>query len=429
MDFNAQIELSGARSPIDLGQLHEADRQGVDSLLIGVEGYAWSRVTIDFDLGGERLVALQPGGDLEIHVQGVDPKSGAELRIRGATETTPFVALPLGSDRTIELRNLPAREFQLRGELGDWFREPLVLGEASVTVVAGQKSTVTLQLAPAPTLELATAIGRVVVPKAWDAERALITLEPLDTPLGNGDMRRSDNRKRSAIELDGFDTFEFRFDRLQAGRYELGLHKPPYSVVIDIPPGTSDGYELRVPPPVEVIVRVVDAVSGDEALGVQLSWNPARPEGVTGGGLEPATYDATSHRYTLRAPNGPIDLMVGDWRYLPHEERIDPSLGTREHTIRLEPACGIELSLRDGDTQVPLPESWWGRPEPEAGTLGESSMMTNDHGVLRVMVTAPGAYTFELPTLAGYEPSPVQRIEVRRGEFTKHVVELVREHR
>ncbi|MCE9595307.1 MAG: hypothetical protein K8S98_14055, partial [Planctomycetes bacterium] len=424
--FTERIVVSDAHSPIALTDPLGADfPPGVRQLLVGAEGYAWESVTVDFGRGGAQLVALQRGGNLEVRVSGVDPSRPSELRLRESAQALPHAYVPLTSDGTVVLRGLPARPFQLRAEVGNLFLGPVVLAEASAEIVAGETARVSLELDHAPKLDLASVSGRLLVPKAWTAEWPMITLTLLDTHLGTAEAYQMTVATPSTTTAEGFDVFDWNFASVQPGRHELAFYTSQVSIVIEAVPGANEGIELRVPPPTEVVVRVVDALSGEEALGVKVIWSPERPEGDHGGGAQDATYDAESHAYEIRAPGGPIVVRVLDWSYLPVVERIDASKD-REVTLRLQPACGIRLSLRDGDTQVTLPDSWWEHPEPESGTIGKGSMMMRDRGGLRAMVTAPGTYTIQPPKLDGYVQPPLQRIEVRAGEFTEHVVQLER---
>jgi hypothetical protein len=424
LEFAQRILRSKVTSPIRLTSID--DWLGQRNVSVGSEGYAWKHTLIDTAIGGEQIVELQLGGDLEIHVRGLDQRARVVMRLRRENKSPPCASVELETDGAFSLRGLQPGKLLVKAEIGDWFRQPIVLAEKTVDVLEGRSTSVELELEPAPVARLATARGRVLVPKAWAVERALVTLELLDASVDGADTNHSTEGSRTAAAPEGFDVFEWRIGPVQAGRYELGLFEPCFSIGVELPPGDTTGIELRVPPPVDLLVRVVHASTGEPIPDLRVHWYSAWPEGVTGGSVESAKFDEAAQVYEIRAPDAALELQINDERFAQYRERWDPSRDGRERVIRLERACGFDLALQDGDTRVPVPEDWWGEAQAAEGTVGQPSSMWNDAGAFHVMVSAPGTYTIQPPTIDGYEPVPLQRIDVRAGEFTQHVVRLER---
>jgi len=417
------------QSPIDVGE-HAAALfafPGQTRMLVGAEGYAWRLTEVDRQRGGERVVALERGADLTVSVRGVDPDVQARLRLRAEERPIPVAEVTLERDGEVELHGLSPELLRAVAEVGEWFRDPLVLGEASVELRAGELTRIDLLLDAPPVFETAPAAGTVHVAREWRARRAMVVLELLDTPLNGFPDHLTFQASQAPSTRTGYDAFRWESNGLQVGRYELELHEPPFSIVVEVPPGGRDDLDLVLPPPVELTVHVVNDETGRDVDTDQLHWAPRRPEGVLGGGLEQARRAPDGRGYRIRAPAVEVDLHMWAWEYQPCSETVDLGRGVREHTLRLKPGCGLTLRMLDGETPVGFPPDWGGKPESVDGD-GKPSLMQQGDFERKFMVTQPGTYSIQPPTVPGYLPPPAQTIEVFPGEFTAVVVALEREH-
>ncbi len=423
LEFEERTVATGLASPIDLGAYAQAlGPWGSASLLVGVRGYTWSLVEVDFTHGGERTVALERGAELTVLVRGVDPQADERLRLRLTDVVPPVLDLALTADGEIELQALPPGEVRVSAEIGAWFEDPLVVGEAPVVLRAGERASVTLDLAPAPVLEFADVAGVVFVAKGWERTSLDASLELIGTALGGVEPRRSLNALREESTREGYDAFRWECRRLQVGRHEFEVSEPCFSVVLDVPPGGRDDYELVLDAPAELLVLVLDDATGEAVSTDQVRWNPRRPEGVTGGGLESARFDAERGRYVIRTVPTVVELMLWSKEYLPYSGEVDLTRGVREHTIRLQRASSIEVTLRSAGTRLPLPDGW--DDEPSEPISGGATRLTSFNSWSRTfVVTTPGTYELVPPRIPGYRELPVQRIEVLAGRKTEHVIE------
>lgn len=419
--------VRAVRSPIEVASFAEwlGELPRVD-LLVDVDGYAWERVQLDLTRGGERIVSLARGGELEVLARGVEPSAHAVLRLRTQRSSAPCAGHALRAEGVQLFAGLAESEYHVSVEVGEWFDSPLVLAESSATVRAGERARVELVLALAPRAQRVDIAGRVYLAEGWGVEIPDLTLSLLDTPLEGSDSRSYPALHPVASDRAGFSAFAWSSSAVQVGKYELLTYKPPLSIVIEAPPGGRSDFEFVIPPPTELTVRVIDASTGADVVADALYWHPVFPEGVDGGSMEPAQRDAEHGHYVIRAPAVPVALQVSSLDYQPYESVVDLSRGAAQHQIRLERACGVVLALRDGETPIPHPDTWYGDFRAVSGD-GQLSLLQSSPFERKCMVTTPGVYEFDVPPISGYKPTPAQRVEVRAGEFTRHVVQLERE--
>ncbi len=427
--YASRIFAKDLLSPIALDELVLPDHpfgQDGSQFLVGAEGYAWDLVQVDRKSGGERVLALERGADLALDVRGVEPKAGASLRLRADGGESPLLEVHLRSDGPLELLGIPAGKYRALAEIGPHWRSPVVLGEVPLELRAGERTEAVLELTQAPALELASASGMVYVPEAWKASGLQLSLELLDTPLGGREAHRTLGCSKTNSERAGFDAFGWTDKGLQVGRYELSVFKPQFSFVFDVPSGGRTGIELTVPPPTELLVHIVDDITGQPEDAGELNWHAAWPEGVSGGGL--ATADRIGPgEFRIRAPAAEVELMLWVWKYQPYDARVDLGSGVVEHTIRLQKGCGFELSMKDGETPIAFPDDWFPKIETIYGN-GRATLSQQGGFERKFMVSEPGTYALEIPLIPGYERIPKQTIDVSAGQFTERVVELVRKH-
>jgi hypothetical protein len=423
LEFEERIVATGLASPIDVGAYAQVlGPWGSTRLLVGVRGHAWSLVDVDFAHGGERTVALERGAELTVLVRGVDPRADERLRLRLEDVFPPVLELALTGDGEIALDALAPGEVRVAAEIGTPFEEPIVVGEATVVLRAGERASVTLDLAPAPRSELADVAGVVFVAKGWERTSLDASLELIGTALGGLESRRSLSALSSQSTREGYDEFRWACANVQVGRHEFDLAAPPFTVVLDVPPGGRDDYELVLDAPVELLVLVVDDATGEPVATDQLNWHPRRPEGVTAGGLERARFDAERGRHVIRAVPTIVELMLWSNEHLPYSGEVDLTRGVREHTIRLQRASSIEVTLSCAGTRLPLPEGWYEQPsEPISG--GATRLTSFNSWSRTFVVTTPGVYELVAPKIPGYRELPLQRIEVFAGRKTEHVIE------
>ncbi len=415
-------------SPIDLTSVLDAEvrkQMRPKELFVRADGYAWAPAKVDFDVGGRHQVALQPGAELIVSFLDYDPKDRGELRVRAPKHDGPLVSALLRKTDPQRITGLPVGEVHVGVEVGAWYDEPLTLGKGSITLAPGQVGELLIEVEPAPEPVYATASGLLFVPEAWGEVSTRVSMEFLGTALAGFD----DHQGEAAVSQrdadgPGVRAYAWSFDNMLVGSYELSLHEPAFSIAIEVPAGGRTDYEFALPPPAELLVRVVDDRTGEDIRTDALNWNPKRPKGVSGGTLEKAEYDEELVRYRIRGPEMEIELMLWDWGYSPVSATVDVAAGVREHTLRLERASIIEITLVDGETPVSFPDEWSDGPKPIDGTEGRVTLTQTGDKRWRFQMSDPGRYRYELPAIPGYEPVEPLIIDLLEGETSKQVVEL-----
>lgn len=425
LDIDAIALARHLSSPVDLATLDHDREFGVLDLVVGAPGHAWTKITVDTRTGGERVLRLELGGSLRLTTVDNSGSRAVQLRLRRAG-SSPLLSVPCGRAGELAIDGLEAGPLSITAELGEWFDDPVELGRAETEIVAGREARATLTIEPAPRAEMASASGIVVVPAEWKVERLTLSLDLLGTPLDSASDRIELDARRLEDHANGDTVFAWSHEKLQVGRYELEVYRPQASVVIDVPSGGRSDFRFELAPPAELLVRVVDDVTGDDAEVPGLLWNPRRPEGVNGGGLDNAEFDAKTKRFTIRAPVGLIDLMLAFGS--PYEHRTDSvtlAPGRQEHTLRVRRATTIEVALRDGEAVLPFPNEWQAHIESEDGKpIFASSTMSV---TLRTYsVPTAGRYRVKLDPINGYEPIPDQLVDVAEAKTTRLEVALTK---
>jgi hypothetical protein len=117
-----------------------------------------------------------------------------------------------------------------------------------------------------------------------------------------------------------------------------------------------------------------------------------------------------------------VDLMLWTDEYRPYNGKVDLTRGVREHTIRLQRAPSIEVTLSSTGSRLPIPDGWSEWPS-ESVSGGYACLTAADSWRRTFMVAEPGVYELVPPRIPGYRELPVQRIEVLAGRKTEHVIE------
>jgi hypothetical protein len=433
-NFEDRVVFRNRSSPfaIDASKFQRIGGEPV-RLLVGAPNHAWDLVEVDVGAGGERLVELSGGADLAIQVRGVASDSGTYLRLLTEINQEQWVQLPLVNDGMIELGGLAPGNYRVLAGIGFYADSSLFLGEAEVVMRSGARTRCDLHLAAAPQPELVAAAGVIYVPEAWEVDQVWIWIHRLDPWIGDHLLRRMPFVRTEAGPSDrtGFDAFRWHCEDMPVGRYELGVTDPCHWIEFELPSGGRDDLEVRVPPPVDLLVHVVDAETGRMEPIEDLTWQVTPSEGRSIGQPKAAQRLAPGE-FLIRAPACEVHFPAYFLDpYIPDPDRVDLTT-TREHTLRVRRACGFDLMLLDGVAPVALPVAW--KPEVFSAAIGGIVLLQQPVAVRRsflawrVVVSEPGTYALEMPSIPGYEPIPKQTIEVSAGQFPEHVVKLVRKH-
>jgi len=424
--------LSDGYSPVELRPSIQDARSGGTTYFVHSPGFAWKPIQLDLSKGGEREIRLDAGGDVEIRTQGPMPKGGALLRLRqsGVGGSRPFAEVPLRGEGPVEITGLLPGIYAATVEVGEWYDDPLVSGRVEIEVKAGERGQYELVLDPPPELVLAPLAGTVVVPAEWNLDTFQLTAEfdgtSPDGRDGERELSMSDMKK-----LTEKDAWAFQFGELPTGTYLLELDGGGWPELVEYPlqvtldPAGLLNVRLEVPPPATVVIRLVDPASGEVAGITSIHWGALPTSSDYARSLLTITRDDEAGRFEFLAPIGWISVGAFGNGYDSLREKVEIHVGQNEFRFELERDCPLVILLLDGEAPVPFPEDYY--PDPEH-LDGEGRLLyTSSSGAgFKTGLNKPGRYVFDIPEVPGFEPIPQQTITVKRGEQTKHVIQLVR---
>ena len=420
-----------AASPVVLSA-----EEDMESWWVHSPGYTWGWARFDHHTGGEREVALEPGGAiLEVRMEGFDPALNLWLHVfpAGWERSHGSLVHVRHPDRaSLRFEGLPPGPVQVRAELGIWHDGPRELARAELELLNGAPNQVVLDLERNGVLPAGAPLaGRVVLPASHPDLDFSFEIMPAEGAA----LRKADRVYRGAVDLERV-AGSSRIRRFDAGNVTPGDYLFVSSTLqcwqaFEVGPGGAPDVEIVLPEVGEVRVRVVDDLT-DEVLSLdRITWYGGRPEGRTSWTLasvapEPHP-DTGTEEYAFLAPLGRISLDV-DWdEYAEVGRRVEVVPGSQFHEVRVERLPGAWLRLADGDATVPFEWRWSVDVTPVDGAPDSKARITRiEGGRAWVTATQPGTYVVEIPPLAGFRPSLPWTLDLGPGAAEEHVLRLER---
>ncbi len=429
-----QIELvTTGNSPLELDAGQLSLRLQTYSLFARSPGFAWGQIRIDFSAGGDRLLELQRGGELNLYLQAQAQDPGTTIRLRETERSRPLVELPAAGRDRILINSIAAGDYLISAELGAWYEKPRVLASARATISPGVRSELTLNLETVTARAKVSLEGTLFVPEEWQQEKVLIlpafpalTLNLLDTPVGGSEKRTHIwSYQMTRDPIDG--NLLYWSAEVQPGRYELRVLGLYYSISLEVGDSGRRDVRIDVPPPARVRVHTVDAKSGGVAEIERLNWTCARPQWVRGGAMASVTRDPELDYFEFRVPQGKIEIGGSGQGYLRGTQVLHVGAGLTEAILKLDKGCGLSIRVQDGDRPVPWDRNWRVRLTAVEGGGQTRGSTTSSEGV-RHYVSEPGRYRLTFPKIAGFRPVPDREFQIQEGQVIDHVVRLEREY-
>lgn len=428
-----QIVFERATSPIRFPAPEGSIRKERE-LWVWAPGHAWAKVTLDLLDPTERSVVLVPAGDVVVTMIGEAPDPEAVLRLyewrEGAAELArthaqiwgrPLDELRPASGGPTRISGITPGSYWVSLERGLWYRTPILLGGAKAEVTAQSTVNVTLTVTASqgvpPPLPVA---GEIVVPVGWSEdfdpklrlmpEASLASRGVEEVELTIKHMHRVDAR-----------TFGWSTDGLPPGRYAALVEECCFLVPFEVGPQGNERVRIELPAPGDLLVRFVDAQTGREIEVEHASWWTDRAVWEGGVSGAPLRRQETGGWATQVLP-GRIRIAGSAEGYVVSDAHFDARPGRNELTVRLEPACGVELVLRDGEAVVPWDNERWQLQLQDAN--GRSGIRYWSGG--RFTAFRPGEYTLHLRGPAEYQAVAERQVTVEATRFTRVEIELRR---
>lgn len=421
-----QVVLEHGRSPLQLQHRGRADSV---RYWIHAPGYAWDQIQLATNSVGERTLRLVPGGDVEVTFVGELP-ADAVLRVRpwqGGLALPPDMPVPQDQPLTefvpaqqgpTHLDALPAGTWALSLEKGDWFREPVRFGATVVTVLPGTSAPATITVGNEVQRPATVQVrGTLSLSSKWGTDVS-IEFEPTDALQAW--TKEHAGLRLDTMQPDGPGRYRWGPIDLLAGRWDVTVHGAEHRAVVDVGPGHPDVVDLVVPDPNEVRVRVVDATTGLPVPDAAPSWY-GTVDGWSSGWRHVSMEPIGDDWYRCVVGAGTIVIHAHPDGYVWSHDQYEVRPGPNEFVVQVARACGLEITLQDGEVTIPWPDSTFADIEHTTSKAGAAYWAGN-----RITAQEPGEHTLTLEPLGGYEPIPPRKVVIEPEQWTKVVIQLQR---
>ncbi len=310
-----------------------------------------------------------------------------------------------------------------------WEDSRIVLGWKQVELEAGKRTAVTLELDELP--DLGTPVpfeGTLYLSEAWGELDITLSLEPMDLPDTNWNdwIEIPLGAMKAVAERPGLRCWSA--GEVLPGRYEALIREFEMRHVFHVDVGGLRDAHIEIGEPAEVVVHVLDAATGEPAEIEDLAWSFKRPVEVTGWSMNQAERDPDTASFRFQAPAGQVELSVTEDAYAYYGNVFELQAGANEITIILKKACGIVVTVREGDRPVPIEDIENHIKIMEVDGPGRDWGWSGGGQERRYRLSNPGLYEIRIEPIDGYEPVPPEFVQVPPDEFVDHVVVLKRTH-
>lgn len=422
-DTSTGLHAKGLGSPIVLPEFDEdgplPERwYGHQTWWVRGPRYAWTPVDLDHAAGGERVVELELAGVLLVTPSGVESASDLELHLsRGPKRGLPRAGLAVGEPLAVE--GLAAGLYRVALARGTG-PEPVELCASLARVEAGQVAEIVLDASrPAPPPQ--PLHGSLRIPAEWGDVAHSIEL----SFLSNGFRKFG----RPATVPKEPTLWSWDAGMQPPGRYLAFVRPFQWSFTFDYNPVMATDFELVIPPPAQVCVRLLDRVTKEPISDEDLSWYGMPPPQASSITPEPVPFNAQRGGFCFTAPVGDIVLCLADAEQPFRFETARVAAGSNTIEVACAPYVRVRVfAVLDG-ARVPWPEGAFLRAaEGDSATHFRRWFPRTD--CAEVGFDAPGSYQLQLEQfgfdgIPNYEPTSL-RVETARGGVAEFELTLKR---
>lgn len=311
-------------------------------------------------------------------------------------------------------------------ELGDEDDGAPLLAWSDVDLAAGSVARVALALAALPEVPPPAPLrGRIEFPPAWRRDGWTLELRSAER---DRDARRLTIARAAMTPEPGSDgAFRFEVAAVTPGLYVARVPGVELQQTFEQVGGRGADVEVRVPPPCENDVVLVDAGSREVVDVGTISLTPLRDPAICRWSPLRFEFDPQRRAYHLRVAVGEYELRFQDRRF---RDPVYLAAGD-EATGRIEcevgRACGVSLRIRLGDAPLSSTEIVQRVACRSRGAGGSDRRFYYDPEWLHIAVDGPGLYDVEVEAPPGFRPVAPQTVDVREGEYVALDLRLERE--
>ena len=412
-------------------------------------GYSWGRVTLDVASDAAREVLLESAGSLAVQLSNVQLDRYAELDTRATLwvdeieengyERRAWIA---NLDETLRddglwLGSLKPGEYAVSVRLGQGWSVPPILAREVVTIRAGQRHDLTLDLSdPPPPVATATLAGTISFPAFEGDEEA-----SLQFYFENSGFRRPEvelplaELRRSGLSRS---TWQFLVEDLPVGRHQIQLDPFLVSWMVELPPEGIENLELEVEEFAEVVVETIDAETRELIPLEELYFRSQVKQPGQYHTIWTAAETEQPGRFRFRTVRGRATMwtqnMPEELGYGTGVKHLNLVNGLQTVPLELSPIYEIRFELRSGGEVLSRLDPLWNKLTRGMGRNVRA--IDHDGRVLSlgklerekiVELSRPGLYEVHFENFADerFQPIPAQEVEVRGGETAEVVVELL----
>lgn len=432
-----------APRPSDLAQPEEAARGVV--VYARAPGYAWGSLVVDLSTGARNELLLQRGAELDVRLSNVQLEGYAALE----KPATLFVALQTEEGESqvawvqpvdeslesegVQLEGLVPGEYAISVELGgafSWRTRPVLASEALSLAPGGERELVLHLPDPPPPAERATLAGRLSFPDIGDELEVSLLLYASDYRYGEADHELNLQQMQ---RVDGaLPSWSFRFEDLAVDTYQLTLWPFLDTWIVELPEGGREDVELALSELAVVHVDTVDARNGERLPLEQIRFHrsAAVPQQVEHARAT-VGHDGEPGRFRFWTSPGAVSLQAWNMprgqNYGVRQMELELVAGPQSVRLELAPPCAIEFEFRVDGAALPHGDQVYydvlqgvRALDPLHAVIGLSA------GYVEVSAAGQYAVDFEGVGAERFQAIPARRVDVRAGESTRVVIELVR---
>lgn len=438
------------KSPIILSETYSESaflRYGREKFFARSPGYAWGSIFIDFHAGGEYTLDLKPGGNLIIDVDGYKHDKRVFLSVWKIGEENPEFEVGIKRNGQLELDSLEEGTYHVRVETGKRLPgETVRLGEGEAYVAAGKCSFLSLMLRPppedhVPEIAKVPLKGIIVIPVEWGQKDFEFSLDLHDVPPGCDRVHRNFARSKYArdelIPINGSENvFHWDAGLVPPGLYEVYVATFRYLTSLNVGFNGMTNAVIEVPPITQIAIRFIDFDSGLDADIERFYCNVYFPDGrnisYTKGGSERNEKSGLFEFYIPLGEKLTVRVETQKYSSIPVEGvtyTIVPGLNIYSFDVRK--TCGFILIFKEKGNII-ADSKWFEQSDIVWKINKELPIIENLSRVDRYLegyrftLRQSGSFMVRIPSINGYQPIPEQKILVKPGEFTQHIIEIQR---